>query len=159
MRIKTALVKEKLEEWAALKKAVAAEEAKRDKKIAPLLEEFTAETAPIRDACAKKTAPMVATAAALEKELLALIQVDRDENDKPKPVTIATDNAVAQVEIKSGARVVDVQKYFNLIKDKSAAFWATLKVTLKDAEPIIGKEKIDEISTKPTSFAASIKLK
>lgn len=158
-KVKEKEVKAKLDEWANLQAKIVHQENIRNKKLAPLIQKHNEETKPFIDVCEAKTQPWRTKAAAIEAEIKALIESDRDADGNPKPITISTDSAIATVEKKVGARMVNVKKYFDFVKVKTADFWKSLKVTIKDAEPIVGKNKIDELADKKTDFVTAIRLK
>lgn len=152
-------VKAKAEEWAKVQKRIALIEKKKNKKLSPLIEAHNEVTKEIISAFDEKIAPHRQAAAALEKEIKVLVEVDRDKDGNPKPITIRSKNAIVAVEKNEGIRVVNVKKYFDFVKSKSAEFWASLKVTIQDAEPIVGKNVIDDLSEKKVSYVSSVKLK
>lgn len=158
-KVKEKEVKVKLEQWADLQEKIGKAEIVRNKKLDPLQREFHEKTKPILEACELKTQGWKQQSNLLESEIKALVEADRDADGNPKPITISTDTATAVVEKKVGARVVNVKKYFDFVKVKTDAFWKSLKVTIKDAEPIVGKNKIDDLSDKKTEFITAIRLK
>ena len=152
-------VKDKLEQWTKVQKQIAKAEKKANTRINPIIERHNEEMKPFLEEREHKVAPLKATAAELEKEITAMITVDRDTDGNPKPIMIDSVNAIATVEKKEGTRVVDVQKYFEAVKTKGVDFWKSLKVTIKAAEPIVGKNKIDYLSDKKVTYPTTIKLK
>lgn len=158
-KVKEKEVKTKLDEWAKLQEKISQAENVRNKKLAPLVAKHNEETKPFIEACDAKTQPWVQKCTTLEAEIKALIEADRDADGNPKPITISTELATATVEKKVGSRIVNVKKYFDFVKVKTEEFWKSLKVTIKDAEPIVGKNKIDDLSDKKTDFVTAIRLK
>lgn len=158
-KVNQTAVKEKLEEWAEVQAKISRADIAKNKKMSPLIEAHNQEIKPIVEAYDKKVQPLRERSAEIEKAIKALIESDRDADGNPKPVMISSESATATVEKKEGSRVVNVQKYFNSVKVKTAEFWKSLKVTIKDAEPIVGKNKIDDLSDKTPTFVSSIRLK
>lgn len=149
----------KLEEFAKVQAQIKRAEKSRNKKLDPIIRKHNEEMKPILEKFEKQVEPLRSRSDAIEKEIKALIEVDRDADGNPKPILITSENAVASVEKKEGMRIVDAKKYFDFVKNKSVAFWKSLKVTIKDAEPIVGKNKIDDLSEKKTDYVSTVKLK
>jgi len=94
-------------------------------------------------------------AAAIAKANKAEAQ-DLRTSDGGKPLV----QALAEVQVKDGAREVDAQSYFNFVKpsDRGASFWGSLKVLIGEAEKLLGG-KIDELAKKPKKYSIGISLK
>ncbi len=159
MKVSQKTIKEKLDEWADLQAKIAKAEADKNNKLAPHLELHNEKVKPILDLFEGKTAAWAKKSAELQTELITAVENDRDADGYPKPVLISSDKATVSVEKKEGSRIVDPQKYFDFVKERNAAFWESVKITLKFAEKIIGKTKADEISDKPVSYVSAVKLK
>lgn len=157
-RVNKKAVEEKLEAWAKLQAKIKKADAERNNELEPFIREHQEKTAPILAKHSGKVTPLQAKAAELETEIAALISADRDGDGNPKPVVVTSGKASAAVVKKEGARVIDVQKFFDFVKDKNAAFWACFNVLIKNAVKIIGEDKVDELSSKKTSFDVSISL-
>jgi len=152
-------IKEKLDEWAELQAKLQKAETDKNNKLAPHIELHNEKVKPILEAFDAKTLAWREKSAALQNELIALVENDRDANGNPKPVLISSGKAIVSIEKKEGSRIVDPQKYFEFVKAKNAAFWESVKIVLKHAEKIVGKNKADELSDKPVSYVSAVKLK
>lgn len=157
-RVNKTAVKQKLEEWAAVQKRISAADDAKNKKLAPIVEAHNEEIKPILENFDKKAAPLRERAAELEAEIKAMVEANRDEAGNPVPVMVSSDKATAAVEKKEGARVIDVGRYFDLVKVKTAEFWATVSVKIAGAEKLLGKNAVDEISDKRESYTTTLRL-
>jgi putative NADH-flavin reductase len=148
-----------LDEWAAAQSKINKLQTKCNKEMDPFVREHNERVAPIVEAFESKAQPLRQKSDEIEQAIITALMSNLDKDKNPKLVTINGAGAVAVVERKEGSRVVDVEKYFNFVKVKTKAFWDSLKVTLKNAEPLVGKDQIDKIATKPVSFQAVVKAK
>lgn len=89
----------------------------------------------------------------LEKQVLTWL------GEYKKPVTIDAELAIAANVEKVGNRVLDPQKFFDFVKDRSEKFWACVTIAVGKADELIGKQKASELSDKPTKIEPSLKLK
>jgi hypothetical protein len=158
-KVNQKLVKEKLEEWAALQTKVGTLETKRQRKLEPFIRQYNEETKPIQEEFETKSAPIREKANALAAEINVLLGADRDADGNPKPVLVSSDAAVASIERKDGSRTIDPQKFFNMVKNKTPKFWECVSILVGKAKDVISENEIDELSTKKTSFPFSISLK
>lgn len=159
MAVNQKSVKEKLDQWAVLQEKICKSNVKRNRELDPHLRAHQEAIAPIVEKYDQAVAPFVVESNALEKEIESLLFANVDSGGKPKTMTVQGATATAQVSKHEGARVVDVQKFFEAVKVKTESFWNSLKVVIKDAEQLVGKTKIDEISEKRTWYAVAIELK
>lgn len=159
MSLNQKLLKEKLDEFAGVEAKILKLTARRNKELDPFIEEHNEKIKPIVERYGATVSPLNAKSAELKKEIEAMLRANTDADGNPKLVTVKSDKATVQVSVSEGARVVDVQKFFALVKDKSGLFWQSLNVVIKHAEKLVGKEKIDEISEKKTTYSMAISLK
>ena len=134
-------------------------ELSRNKELDPLIREHNAKIAPIVETYDAKLTPLRSQSTDLEKEIDALLKANVDGEGDPVPVHIATEMAGAELTKTEGARVVSVLKFFDSVKTRTAAFWECLKVEVGKADKLLGKDKVDQISEKSTSFKVKISLK
>lgn len=153
------LIKEKLDEWAEYQAKIQKAETDKNNKLAPFVEVHNEKVKPILDAFDAKTSAWREKSAALQSEVIAMVENDRDAEGNPKPILISAEKAIVSIEKKEGSRIVDPQKYFEFVKERNAAFWESVKIVLKHAEKIVGKTKADELSDKPVSYVSAVKLK
>ncbi|MBX7170165.1 MAG: hypothetical protein K1X72_04355 [Pyrinomonadaceae bacterium] len=156
--VKQKLIKEKIEEWAALQTKIGKFASKRDKQLTPLIAEHNEKTKPILEEFDSKVAPFLSQAEAIEKEISAILTANIDDSGKPIPVIISSETATVTLTKSDGARIVSVQKFFDLVKTKTSAFWDCLSVGVAKADKLLGKDKIDEISEKRTTYPVTFKL-
>ena len=158
-KVNQKIIKEKLDAWGVLQAKIGKVVSKRDKQLTPLIAEHNEKTKPILEEFDLKVAPFRAQAAEIEKEISAILTANIDEHGKPIPVIIASETASVTVTKSEGARIVSVQKFFDLVKTKTSAFWDCLSVGVAKADKLIGKDKVDEISDKRTSYPVTFSLK
>lgn len=159
MPINQKLVKEKLAEWAILRKKLDKAAAQRNKELDPFIREHNEKIAPIIEKYDKKYNPLVDKSNALAKEISDLLMANTDKDGQPKQVLIETAEASAQLTQKDGARTIDVQKFFNFVKNKTASFWDCLTVQVGKADKLIGKTEVDKLSDKKTTYSVNLSLK
>ena len=152
-------LKEKLDEWAGVQAKIEKFAGQKNKKLDPFLKEHQEKIAPILDDYNAKVQPLSAKQTQLESEINAMLKANADSEGNPKTLTVASEKAQVTVSKSEGSRVVSVQKFFESVKEKNSQFWASLTVVIKNAEKVLSKEKIDEISTKKTTFPIAISLK
>lgn len=158
-KVNQKIIKEKLEAWTVLQVKIGKVVSKRDKQLEPLIKEHNEKTKPILEEFDSKVAPFRTQAAEIEKEISALLTANIDESGNPIPIIIAGESATVTVTKSEGARIVSVQKFFDLVKTKTSAFWDCLSVGVAKADKLIGKDKVDEISEKRTTFPITFSLK
>ncbi len=69
--------------------------------------------------------------------------------------------AIASVAAKPGDRVIEAEKFYGTVSDaeRTGTFWGCLRVLISNAEKFLGKERVDQLATKPKSYFVSIALK
>lgn len=152
-KLTQAEVKAKADEWAGLQMKMRKAESAKIIELQPHLDKYDKVTAPIIELHDAKIGKLYEKATSIETEVLGWL------NGVGKPVVLSGELAVAAVETQVGARVINVEKFFDLVKEKNAAFWGCVSVAIKKAEELIGKEKVDEISGKGSKLEASLRLK
>lgn len=158
MALKQSELKEKLDEWAKNQAKAAKLSAKRNAELEPHIAEHNERVKPIIEKYDAQAAPLIEKNSALLKEIEKSLLANTDKDGNPKLLTVTADTATAQVSKSDGARVVSVQKFFDAVKDKTSSFWECLSVGVKKAEGLIGKEKVDEMSDKKTTYSVSLSL-
>ncbi len=159
MPLNQKVLKEKLDAYAAVEGKILKLSARRNKELDPLITEHNERIKPILEKYTDSISPLNAQSAELKSEIERMLRANTDADGNPKTITVAAEKATVQVTKSEGSRVVDVQKFFAAVKDKSALFWQSLTVVIKHAEKLLGKEKIDTISEKKTTYSVAIALK
>lgn len=159
MSLNQKLLKEKLDAWAKNEEKLSKLTAKRNRELDPFIEEHSERVKPILDKYSDSFLSLNAASADFRKEIEAMLKANTDADGNPKILTVTAENATAQISRCDGSRVVDVQQFFALVKNKSSSFWNSLTVIIKHAEKLVGKEKLDEISKKKTTYSVAIALK
>jgi phage host-nuclease inhibitor protein Gam len=159
MALNKSKIKEDLEQYAQTRQKIEKLESQRNKALDPLIKEHNEKTAPIIAKYDEKTAPLQDKLKTFEKNILDALKANVDAEGNPKEILIETETAKASVVKSQGSRVVDVEKFFAAVKEKNQAFWNCLNVLIGKAETLIGKDKIDAISEKKTSFSLTVSLK
>ena len=152
-------IKVDLEKWAKLKKRIANLKKKRDRELAPFIEEHNEAIKSTLAEFEKKHAPVLKKLAAAENDILKALKADVDKDGNPKVVTIESDAASVAVTKNEGNRLVDSKKFFEFVKVKNEAFWKSVKIILKDAKDVVSEKEIDKLSKKPVTYKAEVKLK
>lgn len=159
MALNKAKVKDDLKQYALLQGKIGKLESQRNKALDPLIRAHNEQTAPIIEKYDQKLSPLREKLAVAEKSIKDALNSNVDSEGKPKVCLIEIDNAFAQVEKQESSRVIDAEKFFAAVKAKNQQFWASINVVIKHAEKLLGKEKIDEISNKKTTYNLTVSLK
>ena len=141
------------DKWAEVNAKIAKAETAKNAEIDPFLVRFNEDTEPIRVKHDKKINSLREQADEIEGQVLGWL------NGVGKPIALAGEKAVAAVEAKIGNRVINVQKFFDSVKDKNVAFWECVSVAIAKAEKLVGKDKVDAVSSKESKLVATLKLK
>lgn len=152
-KLSQAQIKELTDEWADLQTQIAKLNRKRSEAIEPLIEKHNEEL----KAILAKHDPKIDKLNVRQLEIYS--QVTEWLSAQGKPIVLAGEKAVAAVEVKVGARVVDPKVFFDLVKAKGSEFWACLKVEIAKAEKFLGKTEVDRISEKKSGLVPTLKLK
>lgn len=136
-------------------------EAARDKELEPLEEAFEKKTAPINDKHSKKIDPVNDRISTLEKRIETELRkaIDAD-GDKAAVREVKGDGLIAELCSQDGQREVDPEKFFKFVSAKqrgSALFWKCLKVLIKPAEELLGKDQLSELAKPKKQWSVSIK--
>ena len=158
MAVNQKLVKEKLDEWATVQTKLNKAATAKNKKLDPFIKEHNERIEPILSEYNERVAPLNAKAVQLKAEISQMLKANTDKDGNPKTISIGSDAATVTISKSEGSRVVSVQKFFDAVKEKNQMFWSSLTVVIKHAEKLLGKEKIDEISEKKTTFPVVISL-
>ncbi len=153
------IVKEHLQEWAELQAKLSRAETDKNNKLAPYIESHNESVKPILDAFEAKTTVWRQKSTELQTKIIAMVENNRDPEGNPKPVLIASADAMVSIEKKEGSRIVDPKKYFDFVKEKNSQFWESVKIVLKHAEKIVGKNMADDLSDKPVTYVSTVKRK
>lgn len=152
-KLTQAEVKAKADEWVNIGREIEKKEAALNAALDPFLVEYNEKTRPVR--------------AKFEKKINSLRE-QRDEIEEivkdwltaqGKAIVIESDLAVAANELVVGKRTINVQKFFDRVKEKNAAFWDCVSVGIAKAEKLLGTTAVDEISTKEARLTPSLKRK
>ncbi len=168
-KLTQAQVKEKAEEYAKCAKQIGklnagyAKEtaelyARQETELAKVIAAHTQELQPFEDKFQPKIDKLNDKAAGLYSEILGWLQ------GQSKSVTIETENTILRLlkGSRPGNRKVDPAKFIEIcVKRGIEGFWKAVNVVLKDAEPILGKNDLEAICSKPeVAFEeASLELK
>lgn len=152
-KLTQAQIKSKLDDWAKADSKIQKATETMNAALEPLERKHALAVLPVLGEHTPKIQKLQDQKAAIEAELIDWL---RSQN---KPLTIEGDLAVAANETKVGSRVIDVQKFFDAVKEKNADFWSCVSVAIAKAEKLIGKNKVDDLSTKSTTLVPSIKKK
>jgi hypothetical protein len=136
-------IKAKADEYAKLAKKIERTETARDSEIAPFVEKHEKRIQLIIDLYEPEISKLQARADAAKAEVMDFLATRKgtfaDESD-------LADFGVV-VGTKPGNRTVDPVKLVTLCKKKGVEIWDMLNVVLKNADKLLGKKEVDEIST------------
>ena len=144
-------IKRKADEWAVLNAKIAKAEDTRDVELLPFKELFEKKINPILANHQPKITKLIEKRDAVQKEVLGWLETHK------KPIVLTGELAVAANETSIGARVIDPKKFFDVVKEQTAAFWDCVTVGIAKAQELIGKKTVDSISAKPSSLKATLK--
>jgi hypothetical protein len=146
-------IRAKADEWATLGTKIQKLESVRDEEVEPHRQKFLKACDEVNAAHDPKIEKLQAKRNELYSEVIDWL------NAQGKTISLEGDKAIAVVEAKVGSRVINPQKYLAKAKEKGEAMWSAVNIVIKEAEKLLGKKTIDEISTKDSKLVASIKLK
>ncbi len=150
------LIEEKLSELNQLQNKIARMEVNRDRELAPHKELYAANTAVISAKYDGKISQGNQQIGKIAGEIESLLLQKRDKKNQPTLRIVTSESLTAAAVITEGARTADPKKLFEAAKDKGAAIWECFKVLLPKAESLIGKEAVDKISEKKTTWTVQI---
>lgn len=139
-------IRTKTEQWAKLQRQIKKAESGKISELTPFQEAYEKRTAPIIERWDAKIDPLQEKADGLEAEITEWLETQK------KSIRIESRSAVAVLEKGNaeGDRVVDAEKFIErCIARKIKNFWQYVKVTIKDANQVMGKTDMDELCTKP----------
>jgi hypothetical protein len=136
-------VKELCEEWSALQVSITKAEEAKQRAMAPLVEKHNEELKPVLAKHDPKIEGLITRSDEVRTQIREWMLL------QPKDMNFSGETWIAGVLSGEslGNRVVDVKKFLDLAKQKGDAIYECVTVILKKAEPLIGKKKIDEISS------------
>ncbi len=140
-----AAVMEKLDEYAAANKKMERLIAKQSDELMPFELRYTQETAPINAKYEAKIGELSDLQAAIEEEVTEyLAAANKDQ------IIASSSGVIAEqkTEIKTGPRVIDVEKFLAAAKPKGTAMFDCVKILVAKAEKLLGMKEIDKIATK-----------
>jgi len=146
-------IRAKADEWADVHAKIAKAVNAKGAELEPHIEKFNEDTKEIVARHDAKILKLETRRSEIEAEVLGWLDA------VGKPITLSGEKALAVVEKKIGARVIDAKKFFDLVKEKNTAFWECVSVAVAKAEQLVGKKEIDVISSKQSKLVASLKLK
>ena len=146
-------IKAALDGWADHTAKIAKLEASRARDLEEHEERFRAAAAEVDERYAGKLAALKAKADAIEADVTAWLKAQGEA------ITVSGEKAEAVNELKVGSRQADAKKFFDMVKDRSQAFWDCVSIGIAKAEALVGKNEIDAISTKPTKLVPMVRLK
>lgn len=149
-------IKEKLAEWEVINEKISKLQNVCNKKMEPFVREHNEKVSPFLDAFEEKVAPFRSQLNALESEILNALNSNLDADGNKKLVTIEQGCMVATVTKREKARLISVEKFFEVVKVKTAPFWECVTVAVGKAEKFLGKTEIDKISERPIEYVASV---
>lgn len=139
-------IQAKAQKWAVLTKKITKAEAQRDAELEPILAKHERQLKPVNERWDATIDPLQEKADALEAEIMEYLE------GLKKTTRIESKDAVAEFVkgTKFGDRVVDGAKFVAIATERKIKdFWKMVKVTIKDAEKVLGKEDLESICTKP----------
>jgi len=146
-------IKTLADEWAELGKKIDKAASAMEAELEPLVERHNEAMKPIRE----KWGPKIAKLEARRDEVEG--QVHDWLRQHGKPISIEGASAVATNQMKESSRRIDAQTFFKKVSERSAAFWACVTIAVQKADKYLGKDRVDEISTKEAKLVASLSLK
>lgn len=152
-RLSQADVKAKADEWALLADKVRLAENKKNAELDPFVVEFNEKTKGIVTKHDRKIGLLVEQRVELEEEITDWLEA------QGKVIALSGDLAVAANELQVGSRKIDAENFFAKVTDRSAAFWECITVAIAKAEKYLGKDKVDDLSSKSSKLVATLKLK
>jgi len=152
-RASQAEIKAKADEWARKGAEIERAEAARDRALEPFVAEYSEKAAPVLAKHEPKISRLMRERTEIEAEVLGWL------NGAGKPLAINGELAVAANEVVVGKRTIDATKFFDRVKERSAAFWDCVTIGIAKAEKLIGATAVDEIAGKETRLVASLKRK
>lgn len=154
-KLSQAAVKAKADEWAAKKTAIAKLEQQKADALGPIYQRHNEELKPFLAKYDPKIEKLQQEADAIESEVIGWLTT----NDKQ--VRLEGEKAVAAYETgtKLGSRVIDVKKFLEVAKAKGGVMFGCINILVANAEKLLGKKELDQISTRPETPTKNIFLK
>jgi hypothetical protein len=152
-KLTQAEIKAKLDDWAKADQKIQKATQAMNAALEPLERKHALAIQPVLDEHDAKIQKLADQKRKIETEVIDWLKTQN------KPLVVEGNLATAANETKVGSRVIDVQKFFDAVKEKNASFWDCVSVAIAKAEKLVGKTKVDEISTKDSKLVPSIKLK
>lgn len=148
-------IKTKAEKWASLQAKIARLESEKISELTPHQEAYERKTAPIVARFDEQIDPLQEKADELESEILEWLEKQK------RSIRLETKNAIAEM-VRSkgfGDRVVDAEKFVaKCIERGIKNFWRLVRVNIKDANQVMGKEDMDELCDRPKVETANATL-
>ena len=138
-------VLELMDEFRSVTEAITKAEAAAAKALEPLMEAHEAACRPIKEKLEQKTLPLADRRTEIKNEIFGYLEQQGKDQVLRSPGGVVAEQ---KTETKVGSRVIDVEKFLKAAKSKGAAMWSCVTVAIAKAEKLLGKELIDEISTK-----------
>jgi len=156
-------ITERLTEWAKLERKRLRIEAKRDEDLDPHVTNFQNATESINSTAKLQLDEISAKQATLAKDIetALLAGVDHKTGVIALPqVALEGGKALAEVEKKEGARVVDPEKYFlhTPAAKRTKGFWAAVKIGIAPAIEFFGEVVLNSMADKPPTYKVKLKL-
>lgn len=139
-------VKQKADRWAKLTKQIKTAENSRNDALHPHQVKYEKATKPIIDEWDEVIDPLQEKADELETEILGWL------GEQKKSIRLEGKLAVAELAKGTGLgnRIVDAEKFVaKCVERKIKDFWKYVKVTIKDASLVMGKEDMDDMTDQP----------
>ena len=151
-------IKAKAEKWALLTQKIEKLEAAKDAELEPILAKHEKQLAPINERHDAVIEPLQEKADEIEIEVTEWLEKQK------KSIKIESRRAVAEFSkgTKFGDRVVNAVKFIEICTERKIKdFWKLVKVTIKDAESVLGKDDMTAICDKPkvASEIATLSMK
>jgi len=145
-----------MDEWAGVEQQIEKAELKKNKALAPLIEAHNEVCKPVLAKFEKAISPLEARADELREQVVGYLEsANRDQ-------IIATESAVAEqkTETRIGSREADAEQFWSKFKSKGSSMWSCMKVVLRDAEKLVGKDELDKICGKKevTTVSRTLRL-
>lgn len=152
-KLTQAEIKAKADEYAGLVAKISKAEEAKDRELAPYRAEYENQVNAIENKHDSRIGKLMRQAGDIEEEVLGWL------NGVEKPIVLEGELALAAVEMQVSSRKIDPETFFKFVKDKTAAFWDCVTIGIAKAEKIVGKDKINAVSSQESKLVAVLKLK
>lgn len=154
MALSQKAVKELCEEWSELQVSITKAEEAKHRALEPIIRRHNEELKPVLEKHDPKIEGLITRSDEVRTQIRDwMLAQKKDLNFSGEDWTAGVLSGESL-----GNRVVDVKKFLALAKKHGDAIYGCVTVILKKAEPLVGKKKIDEISTQDRTPTRSFTL-